>query len=179
MKSDPIIFKRTRLRYPEHFQIGDFSVVDDFCYFSTKIKIGRYCHIAPQCSCSGGLDYTLTIKDMSAFSAGVKAYCSTNNFVKGLITVIPKEFSHVNKSNFSGDITLERFTGIGANSVIMPNNHILEGVAIGALSFVPYNFQFEPWTVYAGSPIEAIKARDKKAVLKEAGLVLIGEFICT
>ncbi len=171
MISKPIISKMTRIRYPEHFEIGDYSVVDDFCYFATKIKVGMFCHIAPQCSCSGGLEYTITIQSMSAFSAGVKAYCSTNDFVKGLVTVIPNEYKHVNESNISGDITLERFTGIGANSVIMPNNHILEGVTIGALSFVPYNFQFKPWTVYAGSPIKPIKARDKRAVLREANLL--------
>lgn len=178
MNKIPIVSKWTRVRYPEYFQIGDFSVVDDFCYFSTKVKVGRYCHIAPQCSCSGGKDYTLTISDMSAFSAGVKAYCSTNNFVKGLITVIPSEYTDVNTSNISGDITLEKFTGIGANSVIMPNNHILEGVAIGALSFVPSNFKFKPWTIYAGSPIKAIRTRDKEAVLKEVNLIAIGESIC-
>jgi acetyltransferase-like isoleucine patch superfamily enzyme len=65
-----------------------------------------------------------------------------------------------------GNVTLEKYTGIGTNSVIMPNNHIPEGVCIGALSFVPSNFKFEPWTVYAGTPIRAVKKRNKENVLK-------------
>ena len=63
-------------------------------------------------------------------------------------------------------MTLEKYTGIGTNSVIMPNNHIPEGVTIGALSFVPSNYKFEPWTVYAGRPIRPIKKRNKENVLR-------------
>ena len=40
-----------------------------------------------------------------------------------------------------------------------------EGVSIGALSFVPSNYKFEPWTVYAGRPIRPIKKRNKENVL--------------
>ena len=41
-----------------------------------------------------------------------------------------------------------------------------EGVSIGALSFVPSNYKFEPWTVYAGRPIRPIKKRNKENVIK-------------
>lgn len=47
----------------------------------------------------------------------------------------------------------------------MPGNHIPEGVSIGALSFVPSGYKFEPWTVYAGRPIRPIKKRNKENVL--------------
>ena len=58
-----------------------------------------------------------------------------------------------------------KYTGVGTNSVIMPGNDIPEGVSIGALSFVPSNYKFEPWTVYAGRPIRPIKKRNKENVL--------------
>ena len=59
-----------------------------------------------------------------------------------------------------------KYTGVGTNSVIMPGNDIPEGVSIGALSFVPSNYKFEPWTVYAGRPIRPIKKRNKENVIK-------------
>ena len=46
----------------------------------------------------------------------------------------------------------------------MPNNNIPEGVAIGALSYVPQNFKFNNWSVYAGTPIRFIKKREKKKI---------------
>ena len=49
----------------------------------------------------------------------------------------------------------------------MPSNDIPEGTTIGALSFVPTAFAFEPWTVYAGIPIRRISARDRDAVLRQ------------
>ena len=65
-----------------------------------------------------------------------------------------------------GNVTLGKFTGVGCNSVIMPDNNIPEGVVIGALSFVPSNYKFEPWTVYAGQPIRPIKKRNKANILR-------------
>jgi acetyltransferase-like isoleucine patch superfamily enzyme len=65
-----------------------------------------------------------------------------------------------------GNVELGRYTGVGTNSVIMPDNHIPEGVVIGALSFVPSQFKFEPWSVYAGRPIRLIKRRNKENILK-------------
>ena len=59
-----------------------------------------------------------------------------------------------------------KYTGVGTNSVIMPGNDIPEGVSIGALSFVPSNYKFEPWTVYVGRPIRPIKKRNKENVIK-------------
>ena len=65
-----------------------------------------------------------------------------------------------------GNVKMGKFTGIGTNSVVMPNNDIPEGVTIGALSFVPSNYKFEPWTVYAGQPIRPIKKRNKANIMR-------------
>ena len=52
----------------------------------------------------------------------------------------------------------------------MPNNIIPDGVAIGALSFIPQNFNFKSWSVYAGTPIRFIKKRNKKEILKKLNI---------
>ncbi|HVH44654.1 MAG TPA: hypothetical protein VM925_20010, partial [Labilithrix sp.] len=64
-------------------------------------------------------------------------------------------------------VTLGRCTAVGSNAVVMPDNDIPEGTAIGALSFVPPRFAFEPWTVYAGTPIRPIRARNREKVLAQ------------
>ncbi len=71
------------------------------------------------------------------------------------------------ESLITGDVTIGNYTGVGANSVIMPDNAIPEGTTIGALSFVPPRFAFEPWAVYAGAPIRRVRARDRDAVMRQ------------
>jgi len=66
-----------------------------------------------------------------------------------------------------GNVTMENYTGVGANSVVLPDNHLPEGVAIGALSLVPSRFAFEAWTLYAGVPIRKIRMRDRKKILQQ------------
>ena len=65
----------------------------------------------------------------------------------------------------TGDVTLGNYTAVGSNAVVMPRNIIPEGAVIGALSFVPTAFEFQPWSVYAGTPIRFIRARNKESVM--------------
>ena len=76
-------------------------------------------------------------------------------------------------TGISGDVSLGDHSGVGANSVVMPRNEVPEGVAIAALSFVPPEFSFEPWTVYAGIPIAPIKLRNRESVLRQVEHFLI------
>ena len=48
------------------------------------------------------------------------------------------------------------------------NMNVPEGTVIGALSFVPPRFAFEPWSVYAGIPIHRVGARNRTAVEDQA-----------
>jgi acetyltransferase-like isoleucine patch superfamily enzyme len=54
---------------------------------------------------------------------------------------------------------------------VMPDNHVPEGTVIGALSFVPAGFAFEPWAVYAGIPIRRISDRNRDAVVAQTDLL--------
>ena len=165
----PIISPNTRLRYLHLITIGDGSIIDDFCYVSTKLNIGVHSHIASGCSIAGGKNYTFTLGDFSSLSSGVKIWCSSSDFVNDLIILTPE--IDVGLNFCSGDVTFENYCGVGANSVIMPNNHIPEGVAIGGLSWVPANSKLEPWSVYAGIPVKKIKDRNKENVLRQVALL--------
>ena len=162
----PIISKQIRVRVPEHFNIGGGSVIDDFCYFSTQINIGEYCHIANGVSIAGGKEFVFTLGDYSAISAGVKMWCSSTDFTNDMACLVPPGIS-IKQNSIIGDISVGELTVIGANSVIMPNQAIPIGVAIGALSFVPVNFRFESWYVYAGNPLRKIKPRNKTEVFRQ------------
>lgn len=164
----PIVSANSRIRHPENFVIGEDSIVDDFCYFSTKIRIGRCTHIASGCSIAGGADRQFEIGDFCSLSSGVKIWCTSDDFVNDLVTIIPPGIEQVKEHLIRSDVSFGDYTAVGSNSVVMPNRLIPEGTAFGALSFVPANFQFEPWSVYAGAPIRYVRPRNKEKVLEQA-----------
>ena len=163
----PIVSAQTRIRHPHLFEIGDYSIVDDFCYVSTRVKIGRFCHIASGCSIAGGSQRLFVFGDYSSLSSGVKIWCTSDDFVNDLVTIIPQEAGQIKNCLISGDVVLGACTAVGSNTVVMPDNHVPEGTVIGALSFVPPRYPFEPWTVYAGVPIRLVKKRNRDAVLAQ------------
>jgi len=167
----PIISPNIRVRHPDVFEIGNYSIVDDFCYFSTRVKIGFCSHVANSCSVGGGRERLFALGDFSSLSAGVKVWCSSNDFARDLVAIVPAEAGDIGDEPITGDVIFENYTGVGANAVIMPGNTIPDGTTIGALSYVPPRFAFEPWTVYAGAPIRRVGARDRARVLAQANLL--------
>jgi acetyltransferase-like isoleucine patch superfamily enzyme len=53
----------------------------------------------------------------------------------------------------------------------MPGNVVPEGTVIGALSFVPAVFEFQPWSVYAGAPIRYLRPRNRQSVMKQVASI--------
>jgi acetyltransferase-like isoleucine patch superfamily enzyme len=162
-----IISPHSRIRYPEHFVIGEDSIVDDFCYFSTRVSIGRCTHIASGCSVAGGRTRQFRIGDFCSLSSGVKIWCTSDDFVNDLVTIIPEDCEQVKQHLISSDVSFGNYTAAGSNSVVMPGNDIPEGAVIGALSFVPASFDFEAWSVYAGTPVRLIRRRNRESVLEQ------------
>ncbi len=167
MNREPIISKNIRLRVPDHFEIGDYSIVDDFCYFSTKVLVGKCSHISSGCTVAGGRERQFTLGNYSSLGAGANVFCVSDEFVNDLGCIIPglPDAATIKENLIEGDVVFEDCTILGPNCVCLPQNTIPEGTVIGALSFVPANFRFEPWTVYAGIPIQRIRARNKDRVL--------------
>jgi acetyltransferase-like isoleucine patch superfamily enzyme len=162
-----IVSPNIRLRYPDDFEIGENSIVDDFCYLSTRIRIGDWSHVASGCSIAGGRERLFTLGDFSSLSSGVKVWCTSDDFVRDVVTIIPPELGEIKENLITGDVHIGDYTAVGANAVVMPRNELPDGVAVGALSFVPPEFEFEPWTVYAGVPIRKVADRDRESVLRQ------------
>ncbi len=175
----PIISKNIRCRVPDAFSVGEGSVIDDFCYFSTKVAVGRFCHVANNVSIAGGGDLQFTMGDYSAVSAGARIWCASDDFNCDLAALGPPGLSFT-KKGLRGDVSLGECVIVGSNSVILPDNTLPEGVAIGALSLVPAAYEFEPWALYAGVPIRKIRMRDREEIERqrdglEAGLASLRE----
>lgn len=164
----PIVSSHCRIRYPEFLVIGEDSIVDDFCYFSTKVRIGRCTHIASGCSIAGGVERQFTIGDFSSLSSGVKIWCTSDDFANDIVTIVPAGVDHVKDHLITGDVAFGDYTAVGANAVVMPGNCVPEGTAIGALSFVPAAFELRPWSVYAGTPVRYLRPRNRENVLRQA-----------
>lgn len=164
----PIISANSRIRHPDSFEIGDYSIVDDYCYFSTKVNIGICSHVASGCSVAGGANYLFTLGDFCSLSSGVKIWCTSDDFVNDLVVIVPDGAGAIKTHHIEGDVAFGNCTAVGSNTVVMPKNVIPEGTVIGALSFVPTAFPFEPWSVYAGVPIRRICARNRSEVSRQA-----------
>jgi acetyltransferase-like isoleucine patch superfamily enzyme len=164
----PIVSPHVRIRHPEYFEIGEYSIVDDFSYFSTRVRIGRCSHIASGCSVAGGTAHQFILGDFCSLSSGVKIWCTSDDFVNDLVTIIPAGVGPIKERLIAGDVIFGNCTAAGANTIVMPDNHVPEGTVIGALSFVPARFPLEPWSVYAGVPVRRIGDRNQAAVRAQA-----------
>jgi acetyltransferase-like isoleucine patch superfamily enzyme len=167
----PIISPNIRVRVPGHFMVGEGSIVDDYCYFSTRVEIGRHCHVAAGCHVGGGSARLFRLGDFSSVSAGVKVWCTSDDFVNDLVMIMPSGLEDVKQHLMSADVDFGRYTAVGSNSVVMPGTVLPEGAVIGALSFVPAGMKLEPWSVYAGAPARFRRSRNKEAVLAQVARV--------
>jgi len=167
----PIISKNSRIRHPELFKMGDYSVLDDYCYISTQVKTGIFCHIAAGCVIAGGKEEKFEAGSFGGLAAGVKIFCASDNFKEDIGSVL-HEYTYVKNNIIRGGVKLANYVTIGANSVVMPNNNIPEGVCIGANSFVPSGFKFEAWSIYAGQRLKLVSRRNRENVLKQGKKVL-------
>ena len=162
----PIISRHSRIRHKEYFSVGNYSIIDDYSYFSTKIKVGKFSHIASGCSIAGGKKMKFKLGNYSSLSSGVKIWCASDDYVNDIV-MVPGYLDKIKNKRITGNVTIGNMCAVGANSVIMPGNTLPEGVSVGALSFVPAKFKFKPWSVYAGIPVKFIKKRNRANVIKQ------------
>jgi acetyltransferase-like isoleucine patch superfamily enzyme len=143
---------------PELAKIGNHVAIDYGFYCTTKLVIGDYVHISPHVAVIGGKETALYVEDFCFLSVGSKYICGSETFHgAGLIgPLIPDEFKD---DQILQPITLRRFSGALANSVILPGVTMAEGSVLGANSML--NDDTEPWTVYAGNPARPIRKRYK------------------
>jgi len=171
MEVKPTISKNIRIRYPYFFEVEDGVTVDDFCYFSTRVKLGRFTHVAASVSIIGGEDEVFQAGAFCGVGTGSRIVCASDDWICELSTVIPSDilkYAGVKKVLTGGGVIFEYLSAVGANVTVMPDNVLKEGVAIGSGSFVPSKYKFEPWTIYVGSPVRPIKKRNEYLIKEQA-----------
>ncbi len=152
------IFDTAKIVGIEKIKFGNHIIIDDFVmlYAKKQIIIGNFVHIG----CFSYICSDVELMDYSTLSSGVKIFSTSDdytNFGFGNST-IDDEFRNLK----SQKVTLEKFSIIGANTVILPGVTIGEGAAVGANSVVTRNL--EPWGVYIGN--RRIKDRNQAGILE-------------
>ncbi|MDR2435699.1 MAG: hypothetical protein LBD33_00040 [Puniceicoccales bacterium] len=140
-----------------NMSFGSSVRIDDFCVLSGKISMGSYIHIAAgvKLYASAGLK----IGDFCGISANSCIYTSVDDFSgKFMISpMVPEELTNPSK----GEVVLEDFVQLGANTIIMPGLKLKEGAITGAMSFV--NRGLDAWTMNFGIPCRFYKVRSMNA----------------
>lgn len=158
-----IIGKTVRIRKPELVEIGDGSIIDDFTYISTPLKIGKCCHIAAGVNISGG-GGSVEFGNYVAVSAGCSIHAASSEYIRASLDYpsvpVEKRFGGI-----IGDIKFDDFVILGAHSIVLPGVHLPQGFASGAKTIVR-NRRYDSWTLYSGDDAKVICRRNNKKVIE-------------
>ena len=159
---DARVYRYARLLRPEMIEIGNSVIIDDLVALDGGLgtTIGDFTHLAGHGLYAGG--GKLTVGNFCGLSGGICVYTGSDDFV-GLSMgnpTIPYPFRQPKRSF----VRIGDHVQIGANSVVLPGVTIGEGAAIGAMSLVLHDC--EPWTIYAGVPARALRARPRERILE-------------
>ena len=158
------IGRNVYFRYPDEIEIGDNVIIDEFCYFTTRAKIGSFVHIAPHCSIIGGRRSEVILGDFVGLSSGCRIVCSSDSYSGDGMTnpTVPEEF-HSPVTYSTVDIGNHALIGTGV--VIHPGVTIGEGCAVGSLALI--NKDLEPWGMYMGIPAKRTRDRERETILRQ------------
>lgn len=157
--AENVVFKR-----PQLCLFGSHIAIDEYFYCTTALDLGSYIHIAPMVSIIGGAESLLWMGNFTTIAAGCRIICKGDAHMgAGLVSpVIPEEY----RDDVIGkQITMENYSSLGTNVILMPNVTIAEGVVVGANSLVTRPIT-KPWSVWAGSPAMYIKDRPSENMLR-------------
>ena len=155
------ISRYARIYNPGNISIGNNVRIDDFCILSAgnnPFILEDYIHISAGVYIYG--QYGFHMKSLSNISAGCKIYTQSDSFCGNYL--IGPAISDKLRKVYGSALIIEKYTIIGAGSIILPGAIIGEGVALGANSLITKDCK--PWSIYAGSPAKFIKERSKKLI---------------
>jgi len=154
------IYDRAKICYPENLVIGDNVIIDDFVFIVAKpwAKIGSYVHIASFVSITGGGIFI--IGDYSSIATGSCVLTGTADMSTLTNPTVPAVYRNT-RHTF---VEIGRNVLISAHCVVLPSVTIPDGVVIGANSLVLEGTKLQPWTIYVGSPVRALRERPRRNI---------------
>jgi acetyltransferase-like isoleucine patch superfamily enzyme len=165
-----IIGKTVRIRHPEKVEVGDNSIIDDFTYISTELKMGKSCHIAAGVNISGGGGRVI-LGDYVAISAGCSLHAATSDYISASLDY-PSVPDDLKFGGYIDDIEMRDFVLLGAHTVVLPGVILPEGFASAAKTVIR-NKKYEEWSLYGGQEVGLICRRSHKKIskLKDQGIL--------
>jgi acetyltransferase-like isoleucine patch superfamily enzyme len=144
---------------------GSHVSIDKGFYCTTNCFIGSYTHISPYVTVIGGKKGIFTAKGFNNIMAGARIICGSDRFDdSGLFgAMIPSEFKG---RQIIEPVTMEEFSNIGTNAVVLPGSILRTGVLLTVGSVLLGDT--EPWGVYKGNPAKIIKKINPKKILENA-----------
>lgn len=119
------------------------------------IKIGNYTHIgfSSLISSAGG---EVVMEDFTAFAPRVSLVTATDGFSADALICVqaPHEFRAVK----AGPVRMEKFSTVGAHSLVLPNVTFRKGSSAGALTVV--NKDIGEGEAIVGNPYKLLRIRD-------------------
>lgn len=162
-----LIDKNVIIPFPNNIEIGNDVRIDTMCVLSSGIKgkiiINNNVHIAPFNLIYCADNYKIVFENHSGLSAGCKLYGKSGNY-DGNYLLNPTHKEEDTKV-IGGDIILNKFTSIGADSILFPGSIIPIGTVLGAKSLYTAKYSLNEWSIYAGIPVKFIKKRSNNCKL--------------
>tara|TARA_A100001011_G_scaffold397381_2_gene498167 strand:- start:1784 stop:2326 length:543 start_codon:yes stop_codon:yes gene_type:complete len=159
-----IIGKTVRIRRPELVEIGDNTIIDDFCYISTPLKIGRNCHISSGVKINGG-GTKLIIGDFVEIGANTVISTVSSDYINPSISsaAINKKFHF---GTIKEKISIRNHVSIGSLSLVLPGVNLPEGSAFAAMTVIRKK-KYKKWSLYAGYNADYLLTRNGEKYLKK------------
>ena len=158
-----IIGKTVRIRNPEEVIIGDGTIIDDFTYISSKLEIGKNCHVASHVNISGGQGQ-LKVGNYVGIAAGCSLHTQSSDYLKASFD-LPSIRSDLKFGGYGTKIELCDHVLLGAHTIILPEVYLPEGVATAAKTILKPK-EYKSWHLYSGSRAkELIKRPNEKLLL--------------
>lgn len=161
-----IIGKTVRIRRPELVEIGSGSIIDDFTYISTGLKMGKYSHIGAGTHIIGGKSGHVEIGDFVNIAPSCQIISGQHNYHGGGLMgpTIPTKYCA--KGELS-PIKMGHHTLLGCGTVVLPGVTIPEGMVTGAYALLKKR-EYSPWTIYVGPNAREIGKRDSTEIKRKA-----------
>lgn len=163
--NDVLISSYTVIKQEDYCEVGNHVAIDFGFYCTTILELGDYIHIAPYVTCIGGKGGKLIAKGGNNIMAGARIICGSDRFDgSGLFgALIP---DHLKGKQIIGEVTLDEFSNVGTNAIVLPNSRLRKGVLLTAGSLLIGDT--EEWGVYKGNPAKLVKKIDPTETIKRA-----------
>lgn len=150
-----LISRKCSIYSPTKITIGNNVRIDDFCILSGNITLGSNIHISAFCALYGAEG--IILEDYTGMSPRSIIFSAMDDFGGDYLIgpIHPEQFINVR----GGVVKLEKFSQLGANTIVFPNVTIKKGAVTGAFSLV--NQTLDEWTINTGIPINKSWPRSK------------------